>query len=410
MATFKISSAEEHFTNISNSFIRYYMSDANGEFVKLYLYLAYLHSSKRDFSISSIADHLNCTEKDVKRGIGYWIARNVISLSYNAKHEVNGLILQQLEKPGDSSEYNIIDFEISGFDDSNTVLKGMTSKQIEGKQPEVSTDFSIEFSSDFSNGLSTDVSTISNTESADKQSSEMRPLPKKEAPSMDALNNRVFANLINEANAYCGKPISQANITDLFYIYDTLGFSFDLCEYLLEYCAEVKKTNFRYIVAVASNWYQEGITTRDEACEYSSRYYGIYRKILKALGISNRYTPAPSEKDFIDSWVKELKFSEAIILEACRRAIDRKPNSVTFAYVNGILKDWYAKDVHRLDDILKLDEAYQKENGAKKSYTRDNTGKQSPAKDNSVFPQSDLSDQLQAIEDLYLQGAKKKDD
>ena len=42
MATINVSSEEVDFTSISNVFIEHYMTDANGDFVKLYLYLAML--------------------------------------------------------------------------------------------------------------------------------------------------------------------------------------------------------------------------------------------------------------------------------------------------------------------------------------------------------------------------------
>ena len=59
-------------TSVSNIFIDEYMSDANGEFVKIYLYLLrQLNSSDAKFSISEIADKFEHTEKDIKRALNY---------------------------------------------------------------------------------------------------------------------------------------------------------------------------------------------------------------------------------------------------------------------------------------------------------------------------------------------------
>ena len=50
-------------TSVSNTFIDEYMSDANGEFVKIYLYLLRLmNAPQASFSISSIADKFEHTE------------------------------------------------------------------------------------------------------------------------------------------------------------------------------------------------------------------------------------------------------------------------------------------------------------------------------------------------------------
>ena len=55
-------------TSVSNIFIDEYMSDANGEFVKIYLYLLrQLNAPDAAFSISAMADKFEHTEKDIKR-------------------------------------------------------------------------------------------------------------------------------------------------------------------------------------------------------------------------------------------------------------------------------------------------------------------------------------------------------
>ena len=168
--------------------------------------------------------------------------------------------------------------------------------------------------------------------------------PKKSAPTLEKINSVLadtqFCNLKSEAKAYCDRELTKRDIDSLIYIYDNLKLSFDLIEYLLEYCASIKKTNFSYIEKVAINWYNNEITTRSEAEAFTAMYYSLYTKILKELGITSRM-PAPVERKFIDHWTRDLGFTEPIILEACRRAISSKPNSVTFNYVNGILESWY---------------------------------------------------------------------
>ena len=61
-------------TCIPNSFIDELMPDANGEYVKIYLYLLRCINSAEDFSISKLADKLDHTEKDIKRALAYWAA------------------------------------------------------------------------------------------------------------------------------------------------------------------------------------------------------------------------------------------------------------------------------------------------------------------------------------------------
>lgn len=57
-------------TLVANEFIDRYMAAANGEYVKVYLYI--LRHAGQPLEIGAIADALNHTEADVNRAIAYW--------------------------------------------------------------------------------------------------------------------------------------------------------------------------------------------------------------------------------------------------------------------------------------------------------------------------------------------------
>ncbi|MBR6402702.1 MAG: DnaD domain protein [Eubacterium sp.] len=362
MDTINIASEEDSYTSISNNFIKYYMTDANGDFVKLYLYLSMLSAAAEPISFSKIADHLNCTEKDVCRGIKYWIKQDVLRLSYNDKKEVTGIILKTLKKPDMdiTSELKVVDFTLAQSVRKSTQKE--ESKEIE----EI-------------------------TKPADVQTEALKA-PRKKQPSPEDLSGMLrdpeIHDLINEATAYCNRELAQKELNSLIYIKDQLGFSFDLCEYLLEYCAEIKKTSFSYIEKVAKNWYEEGISNRDEAEEYSTRYLTLYSRILKTLGITSRFSPAPVEKKFIDTWTRDYGFSDTIIIEACNRAITSKPHDANFPYVNGILEKWYKNNVHSLSDIAALDESHAKNS--------------KPASRQTAETKKSKTDKLRQLEQFYL--------
>ncbi len=363
MSTIKISAEEETFSSISNNFIDYYMNDANGDFVKLYIYLARLCSAGAAISVSDIADHLNCTEKDVCRGIKYWIRQDVLKLSYSPDNEdeVNGIIICSLSKPN---------------------ARVLTPKE---------------------NIIS--LTKESGSENTDYDTAKERSVPRKTAPTPDKLNSQLedpmFCNLKAEAEAYCDRELTKTDIDSLIYIYDTLKLSFDLIEYLLEYCASIKKTNFSYIEKVARNWYTNNISTRTEAEAFTSSYYSLYTKILKELGITSRM-PAPVERNFIDHWTRDFGFTEPLILEACRRAISLKPNSATFNYVNGILESWYNSNVRSFADISTLDDKHRKIKTASKSSGNGSGNQNNPGSQNGSGKGNVPSAALKKIEELYL--------
>ena len=64
-------------TVVSNEFIDQYMAAANGEYVKVFLYL--LRHEREELDLASIADALNHTEADVKRALAYWKRTGVLA-------------------------------------------------------------------------------------------------------------------------------------------------------------------------------------------------------------------------------------------------------------------------------------------------------------------------------------------
>ena len=68
-------------TMVSNDFIDHHLAQANGEFVKVYLFLLrHLEDPSSTLTVSKIADCLNHTEKDIMRAFRYWEAAGVLSL------------------------------------------------------------------------------------------------------------------------------------------------------------------------------------------------------------------------------------------------------------------------------------------------------------------------------------------
>ena len=100
MKTITISTENsETYSSISNFFIDYYMTDANGEFVKVYLYLIRLLNSKQQISVAEIADHFNLTEKDICRAIKYWVTKDALRLTFDGKGQPTGIVVLPLKAP-----------------------------------------------------------------------------------------------------------------------------------------------------------------------------------------------------------------------------------------------------------------------------------------------------------------------
>ena len=76
-------------TAVPDLFLEQYMPAANGEFVKVYLYLLKLvKDHQQDSTLSSMADFFSCTENDIVRALKYWEKQGLLSLSYTAGESV----------------------------------------------------------------------------------------------------------------------------------------------------------------------------------------------------------------------------------------------------------------------------------------------------------------------------------
>jgi len=82
------------------------------------------------------------------------------------------------------------------------------------------------------------------------------------------------------------------------------------------------------------------------------------RTAAKAFGINGR-SLAPVECEYIERWSKEYGFSDAIILEACRRTI-LSAGKASFPYAESMLKSWHDKGFTTLEMIEENDRKRQK--------------------------------------------------
>ena len=95
------------FTFISNHFLDRYMPSANGEFVKIYLYLLrHACQEKTLLELSSIADVFNCTEADVLRALRYWKKTGILDVTFDNKGTLTRVIFYPIASSEESFGQN----------------------------------------------------------------------------------------------------------------------------------------------------------------------------------------------------------------------------------------------------------------------------------------------------------------
>ena len=264
----------ETYSAVSNFFIDYYMANANGEFVKVYLYLVRLLNSGRAITVADIADHFNSTEKDICRAIRYWIKEGVLQLEYTQDKVLTGITMLPLTpKSTTTKSSSLLSMLGVNEDDAENNEIAVTNEMATTSKPTGSNTAK-------SLGTNEDLSANKTTEDdkemmAIKQSS---TIPKKVSYKASFIESKQededFGNLLYQTEIYFGKPLTQTDINTLLYIYEELSFHPDLLEYLVEYCVSIGKKSCRYIEAVAIEWYKNGITQVEDAKLASRTHQG----------------------------------------------------------------------------------------------------------------------------------------
>ncbi|NLG02664.1 MAG: DnaD domain protein [Clostridia bacterium] len=304
-------------TIVSNLFIDEYMRLANDAQIKIYLFLLRCMSSNMPVSVSIIADYFNYTEKDVLRALKYWEKTGILALEFDSSKNLIGIKLQDLNSK--KSEHTA---EVSSKETPAAIL-------------------------------------IEKPVSLQKELS-FTP-PEKPAYSADQLavfrEKKDISQLLFIAEQYIGKPLSIAEISTILYMYDSLHFSAELIEYLIEYCVSNKKKSMHYMEKVAVSWAEQGINDVATAKKNVSMYRKEVFDILKAMGLSGR-NPVEPELVFIKKWTDTYGFDTQIIIEACNRTmkVTHRPN---FEYADTILNNWKKNHVRHYADIEVLDQKFK---------------------------------------------------
>lgn len=299
-------------TLLDNEFIDHYMVKANGEYVKVYLLLLrHINNPSVSLSISQIADCLDHTESDIVRALKYWEKEQLLTLEYNELGQVIGLEMGKVPRSVTTSAIST--------PAASTPVKATTQA------------------------------------------------PQKPLAVSGGKNRKELKQLLFIAEQYLGRTLSRTDVDAITYFYDTLNFSADLVEYLIEYCVENNHRSIHYIQKVAISWADANITTVEQARNSSAIYNKTCYSILNAFGIKGR-GPAASEMELIKKWTEADAFDLAIILEACNRTISAI-HQPSFEYADKILSNWKLQNVRTIADIQRIDQAFEQNKTAKKVST-----------------------------------------
>ena len=430
-------------TAVADEFIDQYMAAANGEYVKVYLYL--LRHQSEPVSVDAIADALNHTESDVRRALAYWEKAGVLLredlLSPDGREKAVGTATDRpeagavLDREMSGGRTGMTGRQQEGFDGGqagrngrgaaygadpqaggdgrSTAYHGVPQAGTDGRGAAFSADpqagadgrgaaFSVDpqtspdtrstayhgstptgadgWSASYSGAPQAGNQTVPAAVQPQSAVSEPAPAagrtesvsfgtaPAAAAPSPKTVYsvaqvNRLsgdeeFAQFLYIAQKYMNKVFTPRDCQVFAYLYDTLKFSPELLEYLVEYCVQNGHVSVRYMETVAINWHEQGFRTPDEAKEYVEGFNNDAFSVMKAFGLNDR-RPATEEQKMITKWFREYGFGRELVLMACNRTISAI-HTPSFRYADKILSDWKLAGVRTKADVEALDEKRSK--------------------------------------------------
>ena len=372
-------------TQIPNDIITEYLLDSRGEHIKVYLYLlmAGQHPGiTGPVSVSSLADAMDLTEKDIIRSLRYWEREGLLMLSGEGDL-IDGIALTD---PGVAQRAPMM---------GQDMLTGVYDDPA-ANDP------------DFIPGPPK-LRVLKSSDRQDFPEDEPESVPKEAPPpartqytpsQIEALSKDTeMKKTLKSVEKALAAPISPTHMQLVMYLLCDLGFSGEMITYLYELGASRKKTSPKYLEAIALDWSKNNIHTIEDAKAEADGYSAKYLSVKKALGI--RRELAPAEKEIIDSWDK-YNFSEDIITEACKRTV-LQTSDTNLNYVSKILEGWSKQSVTSLQDIAAADEAYK---NSKKNVPHNAVNRRRSTGAFRNFHGRDYSDE--DYEDLERQFLKRK--
>ncbi len=378
------------------------MTEANGSYVKVYIYLLRcLSDPSMDVSVSEFSEKLDETEKDIIRALKYWEKKKLLSITWDEDGQISNLTITQLggmpdvADPEDEPEQNAKKRRDPYA--SETLGKKAAVRPVS----EIAEDYAQDgFRQDDIPDESENTAALSV-----KPVEELIKAPNYTPSQIASLKQYDdFEELIDYVEGRLG-TLNQTKLNSLAFIYEILDMNSQLIRYLYDYCIFKGKTGSTYLEKVAIAWKNKDIDTVDKARQETFSRSKECNAVKNSFGLQRSLGGV--ELEYISRWSQEYGMSPELIKEACDRTLIQtsKPD---FKYADKILQDWKANNVSGLDDVNRLDQEYRNKNTrVRKNAAGSNTG--TSAEKFTSFPQRAYTDKdFDAIERKKIVNSNNK--
>ena len=168
-----------------------------------------------------------------------------------------------------------------------------------------------------------------------------------------------FPHLVGEVERRLGRKLTTADLKMLLTIYDHLALPAEVVLLLVNWCVEDcqrkygagRRPRMSQIRKEAFAWRRLGVDTAEEADRYVQKRSAMNARqaeLFRLLDLPQR--PAVErEQAYLEAW-DSMGFEDGAIRLAYERTVLHK-QTLNWAYMNSILKNWHAKGLHTVAAI-----------------------------------------------------------
>lgn len=184
--------------------------------------------------------------------------------------------------------------------------------------------------------------------------------------------DRSFASLQRQVERELGSLLSPADLKTLYTVYDYLALPPEVILLLTSWCVEEterkygqgRRPRMSVVKKEAFRWHDRGVDTLPAAEAFLRSQKGLAqreRALFPQLGVRDR-APLDKEREYVAAWV-DMGFPDESILLAYQKTLLKK-QTLSWPYMNSILKNWHAKGLHTPKEIEGGDAAPKRGNTA----------------------------------------------
>lgn len=264
-------------TNVENIFINEYMTQAPGDYVKVYLFALMYADFDMRMTNETIAKHLGMEDEDVLKAWTYW--------------EKLGVIRKHYEKPGDKFRYQV---------------EFLNLKEL----------------------------------AYGKKQKSQKPEPKVPDRLKQLMSDDTIKDMYSEIERITGRLFEGKEPAEIMAWITDYNANPEMIVYAYSYCVKKKNhSNHKYVAAIVKEWANQGLKTIDQIEDYleetDNRHY-LYKRVLRALGFLRNATE--EEKRIMDTWFDQMGFPIDKVLDACKKTTGISNPNIN--YINSVLKAW----------------------------------------------------------------------